>query len=269
MASYNNKFKRSILSMSILAGLMLAPASVLAQQNNETSDAQATDETEVILVRGLRGSLLQSLNNKRFADSITDSITATDIGKLPDATIADSLQRITGIQIGRSGGEGSSVNIRGSNQVASTLNGEQMLSAGSVTSVQPNFTDIPSTMVSGLDVIKSSQAKHIAGGLTGIIDLKTYRPFMLDNGFTFHSKAEVSDGSMGDKTDSGVSAFIGYNRDSDFGATLNISKSNKNLADYVTGSTVNDWGFVANEATSVVTDNVDANGEGDSDGALY
>jgi len=269
MSSYNNKFKRSILSMSILAGLMLAPTSVLAQQSNETSDAEATDETEVIMIRGLRGSLVQSLNNKRFASSVTDSITATDIGKLPDATIADSLQRITGIQVGRSGGEGSSVNIRGSNQVANTLNGEQMLSAGSVTSVQPNFTDIPSTMVSGLEVIKSTQAKHIAGGLTGIIDLKTYRPFMLDDGFTFHSKAEVSDGSMGDKTDTGVSAFIGYNRDSEFGATLNISKSNKNLADYVTGSTGSDWGFVANEATSFVTGNVDANGDGDSDDAFY
>lgn len=268
MSSYNKKFIPSLLSVSILAGLMLAPASVLAQ-DNESATNSADGETEVILVRGLRNSLVQSMNNKRFADSVTDSITATDIGKLPDATIADSLQRITGVQINRSGGEGSSVNIRGANQVGVTLNGEQMLSAGSVTTVQPNFTDIPSTMVSGLDVLKSTQAHNIAGGISGLIDIKTYRPFMLDDGFTVNAKAEVTDGSMGDQTDSGVSTFIGYNNDSSFGATLNLSVSNKNLADYVTGSTGDDWGFVANEASSFVSDNVDANGDGDSNDAFY
>lgn len=266
--SSNFKCKRSLLNLSILAGLMLLPGHALAQQEDDQA-VQTPDDTEVILVRGLRSSLVQSMNNKRFADSVTDSITATDIGKLPDATIADSLQRITGVQINRSGGEGSSVNIRGANQVATTLNGEQMLSAGSVTTVQPNFTDIPSTMVSGLDVMKSTQANTIAGGISGVIDLKTYRPFMLDEGFTINAKAEVTDGSMGSETDTGVSAFIGYNRRSDFGVTLNISKSNKNLADYVTGSTGNDWGFVANEQSNFVADNVDATFDGDSDDVFY
>ena len=270
MSFYNNKFMPSLLSVSVLAGLILIPVCVSAQQSEATSASDTdTDNTEVILVRGIRNSLVQSINNKRFADSVSDSITATDIGKLPDATIADSLQRITGVQINRSGGEGSSVNIRGANQVGVTLNGEQMLSAGSVTTVQPNFTDIPATMVSGLEVLKSTQARHIAGGISGLIDIKTYRPFMLDDGFTVNANAEVTDGSMGDKTDSGVSTFIGYNNDSDFGATLNLSISNKNLADYVTGSTGNDWGFVANEATSFVTDNVDANADGDSNDAFY
>lgn len=262
-------FKRTALSISILTGLMLIPGSLLAQQTDTQSSQTSTDETEVIVVRGLRSSLVQSMNNKRFADSVTDSITATDIGKLPDATIADSLQRITGVQINRSGGEGSSVNIRGANQVSTTLNGEQMLSAGSVTTVQPNFTDIPSTMVSGLDVMKSTQAKTVAGGISGVIDLKTYRPFMLDEGFTVNAKAEVTDGSMGDETDTGASAFIGYNHDREFGATLNISKSTKNLADYVTGSTGNDWGFVANEQSNFVSDNVDATFDGDSNDAFY
>jgi iron complex outermembrane receptor protein len=269
MSSNNRKFKRSILSVNILVGLMLLPGSVIAQQAAKEPKAAATDDTEVILVRGIRGSLIQSMNNKRFAGSVSDSITATDIGKLPDATIADSLQRITGIQINRSGGEGSSVNIRGANQVGTTLNGEQMLSAGSVTSVQPNFTDIPSTMVSGLEVLKSTQARNVAGGISGLIDIKTYRPFMLDDGFTINAKAEATDGSMGDKTDSGISAFIGYNNEDSFGATLNVSVSNKNLADYVTGSSGNDWGFVANESTNFVEDNVDVTGDGDSDDAFY
>jgi len=265
-----NKFKLSLLSASVVSAMMMyAPLSV-AQVNEQSADESGADETtEVILVRGLRASLVQSQNNKRFSDSITDSITATDIGKLPDATIADSLQRITGVQINRSGGEGSSVNIRGANQVGVTLNGEQMLSASSVTTVQPNFTDIPSTMVSGLDVLKSTQAKNIAGGISGLIDIKTYRPLILDEGFTLNAKAEATKGSMGNETDTGLSTFIGYNHDDTFGMTLNVSASNKNLADYVVGSTGSDWGFVANEANTFVQDNVDVNGDGDSNDAFY
>jgi TonB-dependent receptor len=269
MTSHTPIFKRNVLSAAIMAGFILSSNTALAQETEQPVTAEATDDAEVIIVRGLRSSLVQSINNKRFADSVIDSITATDIGKLPDATIADSLQRITGVQINRSGGEGSSVNIRGASQVATTLNGEQMLSAGSVTNVQPNFTDIPSTMVSGLDVMKSTQAKVIAGGISGVIDLRTYRPFMLEDGFTVNAKAEVTDGSMGDKTDTGVSAFIGYNHNREFGATLNISKSNKNLADYVTGSTGNDWGFIANEQSNFVSKNVDANFDGDSNDSFY
>lgn len=264
----NKKLKPSMLALGITLALTNS-TSLLAQESVADGDSANEEQTEVILVRGLRSSLVQSMNNKRFASSVTDSITATDIGKLPDATIADSLQRVTGIQINRSGGEGTSVNIRGANQVGVTLNGEQMLSAGSVTTVQPNFADIPSTMVSGLDVLKSTQAKNIAGGISGLIDIKTYRPFMLDEGFTVNTKVEFTDGSMGSETDEGVSAFFGYNKDSSFGATLNISVSNKNLADYVTGSTGNDWGFITTEASGFVTDNVDANGDGDSNDVFY
>ncbi len=264
----NNKLKPSLLALAVSVGLS-ASGTALAQDSASDGNSASGDETEIILVRGLRSSIVQSMNNKRFADSVTDSITSTDIGKLPDATIADSLQRVTGVQINRSGGEGTSVNIRGANQVGVTLNGEQMLSAGSVTTVQPNFADIPSTMVSGLDVLKSTQAKNIAGGISGLIDIKTYRPFMLEDGFTLNTKAEFTDGSMGEQTDEGISAFFGYNDDSSFGATLNVSFSNKNLADYVTGSTGNDWGFIATEANGFVVDNVDATGDGDSNDVFY
>jgi iron complex outermembrane receptor protein len=266
-----NKFTVTLIAAGIAAGMGIYPLASLAQTNEQNvNDTASPDETtEVIIIRGLRASLIQSQNNKRFSNSIVDSITATDIGKLPDATIADSLQRITGVQINRSGGEGSSVNIRGANQVGVTLNGEQMLSAGAVTTVQPNFTDVPSTMVSGLDVMKTTQASNIAGGISGLIDIKTYRPLQLDRGFTLNAKAEATDGSMGDETDTGLSTFIGYNNDDNFGATLNISTSTVNLADYVTGSTGNDWGFVANEANTFVADNVDVNGDGDSNDSFY
>ncbi len=86
-----------------------------------------------------------AVNTKRNALSIVDAISAEDIGKLPDVTISDSLQRITGVQIRRSAGEGSAINIRGLPQVLTMLNGESYLGAGSVTSVQPDVGDIPSS----------------------------------------------------------------------------------------------------------------------------
>ncbi|WP_241242390.1 TonB-dependent receptor [Thalassotalea sp. G2M2-11] len=268
-----NTFKQSVLASSILLGLF-APTMVFAEEvanEKEVSKVEQAnvDDIEVIYVRGIRSSIVKSINNKRFADSVVDSITATDIGKLPDVTIADSLQRVTGVQISRSGGEGAQVNVRGVPQVATTLNGEQMLSAGSVTTVQPNFADVPSTMVSGIDVIKSAQAKNVVSGLAGTIDLQTVRPIYLEEGYTLVGKAEVVDGSMGKDTDKKFSTFAAYNLDSNTAVSLNLSYDDVNLADYLVGSSGEDWGFNATEASNFVTENVDANGDGDFDDMYY
>jgi TonB-dependent receptor len=273
----NKKFKHNLLSVSVLAGLMLLPLSINAQQvNDETeTEVEALDDAEVITVRGIRGSLIQSMNNKRYAGSVVDSISAVDIGKLPDSTIADSLQRITGIQITRSGGEGALVNIRGNGNVSTTLNGEQMLSAGNVTTITPDFADIPSTMVSGLDVYKSSQARNVVSGLAGTIDLKTNRPFMLTEEWTVLGKAEATRGSLGKENDGLVSAFIGYNNDDKYGFTLNLAKSSSHLADYTNGSQGGEpgqyggWSFNASEAANFVQENVDVNGDGDFNDVYY
>lgn len=273
MTSNSKKFKKSLLSASIVAGMFMGAAPVFAAEEAEA--AQIDDDIEVIQVTGIRGSLIEAMNTKRYAGSVVDSISAVDIGKLPDATIADSLQRITGIQITRSGGEGATVNIRGNGNVTTTLNGEQMLSAGNVTTVTPDFSDIPSTMVSGLDVYKSSQSKNLISGLAGTIDLRTNRPFMLENGWTVLGKAEVSQGSLGKETDTALSSFIGYNNDSDFGFTLNVSTSGSYLADYTNGSQGGEpgqyggWAFMASEGSNFVEDNVDVNGDGDFNDMYY
>jgi TonB-dependent receptor len=253
--------------------MLLATPSYAAEEDK--NEQVKNDEIEVIQVTGIRGSLIEAMNTKRFSSSVVDSISAVDIGKLPDATIADSLQRITGIQITRSGGEGAKVNIRGNGNVATTLNGEQMITAGSITAVTADFADIPSTMVSGLDVYKSSQAKNIISGLSGTIDLRTNRPFMLEDGWTALGKAEVTHGSLGKEVDPTVSGFIGFNNDSKFGFTLNVSKSDSHLADYTNGSqggepgSYGGWSFMAKEASNFVEDNIDANGDGDFNDVYY
>jgi len=77
---------------------------------------------------------------------------------LPDVTIADSLQRIPGVQIKRDAGEGATVNIRGLAQVITLLNGEQYLSAGNMGSAQPNLLDVPSQLMNSVVVYKSPDA---------------------------------------------------------------------------------------------------------------
>ena len=174
---------RQLIAMRLLAGsaaILMHPDAALAQQ--EVSPAAQEDVSQDIVVTGVRGAQQKAINVKRDSAQIVDSIAVEDIGKLPDATIADSLQRVPGVQITRSAGEGASLNIRGLGQVLTTLNGEQFLGASNITGAQPNLTDVPSELFAGVDVIKSPTARNLSGGVSGIVDLKTRRPFDLPRG---------------------------------------------------------------------------------------
>ena len=194
-----NASRAKLLAAVSLVGLLGLPLDALAQTGagTATGDAATTDPDRVaapdqageepadIVVTGIRASQARSIEVKRNADSVVEAISAQDIGKLPDVTISDSLQRIPGVQIRREAGEGGAVNIRGLPQVTTLMNGEQFLGANSVTAVQPNFTDIPSQLFSGATVFKSPTASLQQAGLTGTIDLLTRRPFDLKQGLTF------------------------------------------------------------------------------------
>lgn len=199
--------------------------------------ALAQDEplTEVT-VTGVRAAQEAAIEVKRAAPQIVDSLSAEDIGKLPDPTISDSLQRIPGVQIRRSAGEGSQINIRGMQQVLVTMNGEQYLSAGggdewgqpNIGRAQPDFVDIPSTLFSGVDVVKSQTALNLEGGISGTISLRTRRPFDLQQGFTATGSAETNYGSEIEKLNGMYSTLVGFNNDR-WGALLALSFSNATL----------------------------------------
>src|SRR6185437_12843826 len=120
--------------------LAMSPCGVpsASGQDVQAGDGPALQE---IVVTGVRASEQKSVDLKRDAVLIQDSISAEDIGKLLDTTISDSLQRITGVQIDRDGGEGTSVNIRGLPQVGTLLNGESFLTTQTIVGVQPDFGD--------------------------------------------------------------------------------------------------------------------------------
>lgn len=141
---------------------------------------------EEILVTGMRSSLENSAAIKRNSNEIVESITAEDVGKLPDPNVAETLTRIPGVQGYRYGGEGASpvgegsgLTIRGlSGQTASRLNGRTYFTAGGR---EFNIESAIPGMVAGLDVFKSPTAKHIEGGIGGLVDVKTRHPLDMDD----------------------------------------------------------------------------------------
>jgi iron complex outermembrane recepter protein len=157
-----------------------APATPAAQ------DAAAEEEgKDELIVTGLRRSLQQAAQIKRDSSQIVDVITSEDVGKLPDANVAEALQRVTGVQITRVFGEGQAVNIRGLQQVRVEVDGRTLL--GWSARVSPPENDnlgrssgldaVPSSVFGKLEVRKSPLASQAEGGLGGTVNLSTPKPF--------------------------------------------------------------------------------------------
>ncbi|MDI1296181.1 MAG: TonB-dependent receptor [bacterium] len=219
----------------IFSVVAIMPFAAIAQTTADSGAAQAAD----IVVTGIRASQARSIEVKRNADSVVEAISAQDIGKLPDVTISDSLQRIPGVQIRREAGEGGAINIRGLPQVTTLMNGEQFLGANSVTTVQPNFTDIPSQLFSGATVFKSPTASLQGAGLSGTVDLLTRHPLDLKDGLTFSAAAE---GQYGDKTKKyspSVNGLVSYNSGR-FGILVSAAYSDLTLGNSFRG--IQDYG---------------------------
>ncbi|MBY5922341.1 TonB-dependent receptor [Ferrimonas balearica] len=165
-------FKRTKLATSLSLALGMGVAAPVVAADEEAS----TDKVEVIEVRGIRGSLLKSMDMKRDSDGVVDAINAEDIGKFPDTNLAESMQRITGVAIDRQNGEGSRVTVRGfgPDQNLVMLNHRQMpVTTGSRSF---DFSNIASDSVSAVVVEKTSQAKNPTGGIGATINVLTLRP---------------------------------------------------------------------------------------------
>ncbi|MBB1346690.1 MULTISPECIES: TonB-dependent receptor [Pseudoalteromonas] len=139
----------------------------------------AAQEPEIIEVRGIRGSLGRAMDAKREAGGVVDSISAEDIGKFPDTNLAESLQRITGVSIDRSGGEGQLITVRGFGPQFNTVlvNGRQMASENQSRAF--SFDTIASELVKSLDVFKTSTATMQSGGIGSTVNVNTARPFAI------------------------------------------------------------------------------------------
>jgi TonB-dependent receptor len=177
---------------------------------SNTQTGQAAELSTVTVV-GVRASQIRAIELKRVAPDIQDSISAESIGQLPDTTITDALQRITGVQIDRNAGEGSQVDVRGLPEVGTMLNGEVFITPDQITSQQPNFETLPATLFNQVDVIKSPTAGQTETGISGSLDLHTFRPWDLPHGFTYSYSADAERGSTSRKTGPEASGLISYN----------------------------------------------------------
>lgn len=163
---------------AFLCTLMVSGVPESAQAQASGAQAPASDNeaqaVEEIVVTGIRASLMSAQELKRSSDQIVDAIVAEDIGKLPDNNISEAVQRIPGVQITRRNGEGRSIAIRGLTQVKTLLNGREIFSD---TGRDLSLEEVPAEILAGVDVYKNPSATLVEGGLGGVIDLKTRKPF--------------------------------------------------------------------------------------------
>ncbi len=182
-------------------------------QNTAGGGASSDDNLEEIVVTGIRSSLQNSQEIKKNAEVFVDSVTAEDIGALPDRSVTEALQRIPGVAINRFAGandpdhfsiEGSGVVVRGLTQVRSELNGRDTFSANNGRFL--SFSDVPPELLGGVDVFKNQSADMIEGGLAGTVNLRTRVPFDSE-GQQISVNAEANYGDFSEKTAPTASAL--------------------------------------------------------------
>src|SRR6186713_1677260 len=156
---------------------LLMSSALYAAEPGASTDPAGGEDLAVVTVVGTRAALVESRDLKKNAGIVQDSIVAEDLGRFPDANVADSLSHITGITISRTrGGEGQYVSVRGLGPAYSivTLNGRILATDGDGREFA--FDVLPSEVISGADVYKSADATHLEGSIGGTINLSSAKP---------------------------------------------------------------------------------------------
>jgi len=190
------QLKRNLLSVALASATMMLATNAHAQAADQQTEAQAqaqqdqsadqdqqTDQTktlDTVVVTGIRAAIESSIDTKKESTSIVESVSAEDIGKLPDISIAESIARLPGLSAQRVAGRAQVISVRGLSPDFSTtlLNGREMVSTGDNRSVE--FDQYPSELMSGVTVYKTPDASLVGQGLSGTIDMRTVRPLDFD-----------------------------------------------------------------------------------------
>jgi iron complex outermembrane recepter protein len=200
-----------------------SPGNARSTKDQKKKDENVAATLSTVVVTPLRLSLGSAAEVKQDSDNIVDSIVSEDIGKLPDNSVADALQRITGVQVAQGfQGETSSVVIRGLPNVVTTLNGREIVSGVGRAYA---FQNLPATAVKSIQVYKTSDASLPAGGIAGLVDMQLYRPFDF-KGLEVAGTATGINSANAGRTD-GTGSFLISDRwktdAGEFGALLNAS----------------------------------------------
>ncbi len=221
------------LSLCIMIGLGIIPSGNIYAADAASEKEQAED-IEKIEVIGVRGSLNRSLNEKRMSTGIVDSVSAEDLGKFPDNNISESLQRIPGVTIEREFGVGSTINLRGLGPEFTLvqINGVSSTSSGFSGQLDAeggrefDFSLLASELFSQVTIHKTSSAKQTEGGLAGVVNLETPRPFAFDaNESKFTASVQGSQGSLSEEITPRASMFFSNNFNEVWGLAASVAYS--------------------------------------------
>ncbi|MBD9377410.1 TonB-dependent receptor [Pseudoxanthomonas sp. PXM04] len=224
--------RKSLLAVAVATGLAVsmhaqAQDAATQQQAQPAAQQQATD-LDTVVVTGIRGSMEKSLDTKREANSRVEVVTAEDVGKLPAHNVADTLQRLPGVNISSSssdeGGfdEADRVSLRGTSPslTQTLINGHTVgsadwfvLSQGNNVGRSVSYTLLPSELVSSVEVHKSSQAKLPDGGTTGSVNIITRKPLQFADKITAEASLGVVNAEQADSTDPQISGLFNYKND--------------------------------------------------------
>lgn len=195
----------AMMGMAGAAHAQIEPQGTVGTTQEATGeDAGAVD----VVVTGRRAALEAADERKRRSETIVDSVVADDAGKLPDNSITEVLQRISGVSIVRFAAlgdpdhysvQGSGVQVRGLTGVASRLNGREIFSANNGRAIL--WSDVTPELMAAVDVYKASTADLIEGGTGGQIDLRTKMPFDFNGDFHVAGTGELSMGDMANQGD--------------------------------------------------------------------
>jgi TonB-dependent receptor len=215
-----------MMRKQILASVQLTVMALAVGQAYAQTAPAAEGDAAVVVVSGIRGSAKSALAVKRDTMEVVDSISAEDIGKLPDPNVAETLTRIPGVQGYRYGGEGASpvgagsgLTIRGlSGQTASQVNGRAYFTAGTR---EYNIEGAIPGMVAGIDVFKNPSAEHIEGAIGGLVNIRTRKPSDFKE-FTASFSANARQNDLAKKTDPELFGLVANKFDLGGGSRIGV-----------------------------------------------
>ena len=234
-----NPFASAALLMTGAISPAFAQPAAPAPQSAASAAAAPVEETQTVEVKGIRASYASSLSNKKSADAVVEVVTAEDVGKLPAKNVADTVQRLPGVNISsNSGGDGAfadanRVSIRGTapSLTQTLVNGHSVGSAdwfianqgvnGGASGRSVSYDLLPAEIVGKVTVYKTSQADLIEGGATGSVDIETRSPLSLARQVTLDGAINAVYSTSTRKTDPQVSGLVGWKNDAKtFGVLL-------------------------------------------------
>jgi TonB-dependent receptor len=225
---------RGGVSLLAMTAIGIAGPAVAQQAPAEASTDTSGTSLETVVIVGVRRALESAQQIKKDADTVVDSITATDIGAFPDKSASEALQRVPGITVNRlqsnddsthPSGEPTNILIRGLTQVRTELNGRDTFSADSARGF--NFNDVSPELLYGVDSYKNQTAEMIEGGIAGSVNLRTRRPFDQD-GQVIVVNGIQDYGDRSEHSTSEVSALLSNTINTDvgrFGYLVDIARS--------------------------------------------